>query len=95
MGIFMQLFPLAMFGPLYIFFFLYFAEPAYELAFKFGLEFRNCKIYSKNYGEVVFLLFCFLFGFGFGFLFVCFGLGFLFVLFCFVFFPSSFFFSAK
>lgn len=32
-------------------FFLYFAEPAYELALKFGLEFRNSEIYSKNYGE--------------------------------------------
>lgn len=31
--------------------FLYFAEPAYELALKFGLEFRNSEIYSKDYEE--------------------------------------------
>lgn len=31
--------------------FLYFAEPAYELALKFVLEFRNPEIYSKDYGE--------------------------------------------
>lgn len=35
--------------------FLYFAVPAYELALKFGLEFRNSEIYSKNYGEDFFL----------------------------------------
>lgn len=32
-------------------FFLYFAEPAYEPALKFGLEFRSSEIYSKDYGE--------------------------------------------
>lgn len=31
--------------------FLYFAEPAYELALKFGLAFSNSEIYSKDYGE--------------------------------------------
>lgn len=31
--------------------FLYFAEPAYELALKTGIEFRNSEIYSKGYGE--------------------------------------------
>lgn len=31
--------------------FLYFAEPAYEMALKLGLEFRNSKIDSEDYGE--------------------------------------------
>lgn len=34
--------------------FLYYAEPAYELALKFCLEFRNSEIYSKDYGDDTF-----------------------------------------
>lgn len=37
--------------------FLYFAEPAYELTLKFGLEFRNSEIYSKDYGDGFFFFF--------------------------------------
>lgn len=39
--------------------FLYLAEPAYELALKFGLEFRNSEIYSKDYEEDFFDFFFF------------------------------------